>query len=90
MFVKLGEHDHRMVARTGKVEDLFGILRRPGRRTLGIDEINEGIAEGGAASGRRGFDHRAGDEGATTRGDRDRHVTFDRGAARTLGWCLLS
>ena len=54
MFVKLGPRDYRIVARTGRIEDLAGILHRPGQRPLTIEEINEGIAEAGAESGMRG------------------------------------
>lgn len=54
MFVKLGPGQYRIVARTGRIDDLFGLLYRPGQRTLSIEEINEGIAEGAAESGMRG------------------------------------
>ncbi|WP_182377794.1 AbrB/MazE/SpoVT family DNA-binding domain-containing protein [Nocardioides sp. WS12] len=54
MFVRLGPGNYRMVARTGKIQDLFGILHRPGQRALTIEEINDGIAEGAAESGMRG------------------------------------
>jgi AbrB family looped-hinge helix DNA binding protein len=54
MFVKVAPNHYRLVARTGKIEDLFGVLHRPGQRTLSIEEINEGIAEAAAASGMRG------------------------------------
>jgi AbrB family looped-hinge helix DNA binding protein len=56
MFVRLGPRDYRIVARTGKIEDLFGILHRPGASALTIEEINEGIAEGAAESGMRGLE----------------------------------
>lgn len=55
MFVRIGPRDVRMIARTGKISDLFGILHVPGRRPLTIEEINEGIAEGAAESGMRGM-----------------------------------
>ena len=54
MFVKLGPRDYRIVARTGRIEDLFGILHRPGQRPLTIEEMNEGIAEAAVESGMRG------------------------------------
>lgn len=54
MFVKLGPRDYRIVARTGRIEDLFGILHRPGQRPRTIEEMNEGIAEAAAESGMRG------------------------------------
>jgi AbrB family looped-hinge helix DNA binding protein len=56
MFVKVGPRDYRVVARTGKVDDLFGILHRPGASPLTIEEINEGIAAGAAESGMRGVE----------------------------------
>jgi AbrB family looped-hinge helix DNA binding protein len=55
MFVHLGGGHIRVVARTGKIEDLFGILYKPGRPSLTIEEINEGIAEGAVESGMRGL-----------------------------------
>lgn len=39
-------------ARTGKISDLFGVLKRPGQPTLTIEEMNEVIADGWA--GRHG------------------------------------
>lgn len=54
MFVKLGPGHYRIVARTGRIDDLFGLLHRPGQRTLSIEEINEAIAEAAAESGMRG------------------------------------
>lgn len=56
MFVKLGPGHYRIVARTGRIEDLFGILHRPGQPALTIEEINEGIAAGAAESGMRGME----------------------------------
>jgi antitoxin PrlF len=54
MFVKLGPRHYRLVARTGRIEDLFGILHVEGRPALTIEEINEGIAAGAAESGLKG------------------------------------
>lgn len=54
MFVKLGPRHYRLVARTGRIEDLFGILHVEGRDPLSIDEINDGIAAAAAESGLRG------------------------------------
>lgn len=51
MFVKLLNGQYRLVPRTGSVEDFIGILYDPARPPMTIDEINEAIAEGGAASG---------------------------------------
>lgn len=56
LFVKLGPRDYRIVARTGKIDDLFGSLRRPGVSALTLEEINEGIAAGAADSGMRGME----------------------------------
>lgn len=55
MFVKLGEGHYRLVARTGKIDDLAGMLHRPRERPLSIEEINEGIADAAAESGLRGL-----------------------------------
>lgn len=51
MFVGLPNGQYNLVPRTGKVSDFIGMLHDPDRPTLTIDEINEAIAEGGAASG---------------------------------------
>ncbi|WP_322937418.1 AbrB/MazE/SpoVT family DNA-binding domain-containing protein [Nocardioides bizhenqiangii] len=56
LFVKVGEGSYRMVARTGRIQDLAGILQRSDQRPLTIEEINEGIADAAAESGRRGLD----------------------------------
>jgi antitoxin PrlF len=55
LFVKVGQGSYRMVARTGRIQDLAGILQRTGQRPLTIEEINEGIAEAAANSGQRGM-----------------------------------
>ncbi len=55
LFVKVGEGSYRMVARTGRIQDLAGILQRGDQRPLTIEEINDGIAEAAAESGRRGL-----------------------------------
>lgn len=62
MFIKLGPNDIRMIGRTGKIEDLFGILHRPGQRSLSIEEINDGIAEGAAHAAMRGVSYQEDDE----------------------------
>lgn len=59
LFVKVGEGSYRMVARTGRIQDLAGILQRSHQRPLTIDEINESIAEAAAESGLRGLDPNA-------------------------------
>lgn len=38
----------RAERKTGKISDIFGILKRPGQPCLSIDEINEAIAKGWA------------------------------------------
>jgi len=57
MFVKLRGSQYRLIARTGSVDDFIGVLHDPTDRALSIAEINDAIAEGGAASGLRGFGH---------------------------------
>lgn len=51
MFVKLPSGHFAVSPRTGDVSDFLGMLHDPSRPTLTIDEIDEAIAEGGAASG---------------------------------------
>ena len=55
VFVKLPNGHYRIVPRTGSVEDFIGLLHDPERRPLTLEEIDEAIAEGGAASGRQGM-----------------------------------
>jgi antitoxin PrlF len=55
LFVKIGDGDYRLVARTGRITDLSSMLHRPGQPTLTIDEINDGVADAAAASGLRGL-----------------------------------
>jgi antitoxin PrlF len=57
MFVKLRGGQYRLIARTGHVNDFIGMLHDSEQRPLTIDEINEAIADGGAASGMRGLEH---------------------------------
>ncbi|MBS0472105.1 MAG: AbrB/MazE/SpoVT family DNA-binding domain-containing protein [Proteobacteria bacterium] len=33
---------------TGKISDVFGMLKRPGQRAISIEEMNQAIAEGWA------------------------------------------
>jgi hypothetical protein len=51
LFVKLPSGHYRIVPRTGSVEDFIGLLHDPTRKPMTIEEINDAIAEGGAASG---------------------------------------
>ncbi|MFT4216487.1 MAG: AbrB/MazE/SpoVT family DNA-binding domain-containing protein [Micropruina sp.] len=55
MFVKLSNNQYRIVPRTGHVSDLIGMLHDPGSQPLTLAEIDEAIADGGAASGMRGL-----------------------------------
>ncbi|WP_404429566.1 AbrB/MazE/SpoVT family DNA-binding domain-containing protein [Microbacterium lacus] len=55
MFVKLSGGQYRLIARTGRIQDLAGMLYDPDRPALTIEEINNAIAEGGAESGLRGM-----------------------------------
>ena len=56
LFVKLRNGQYRIIPRTGKIQDLAGMLFDPNEPPMTIDEINEAIAEGGAASGMRGLE----------------------------------
>ncbi|QDP98885.1 AbrB/MazE/SpoVT family DNA-binding domain-containing protein [Microlunatus elymi] len=56
MFVRVGPGDVRIVARTGKLSDLKGILHRPGQRAMSIEEMNDAIADAAAESGMAGLD----------------------------------
>lgn len=56
LFVKLPNGQYRLLPRTGAAEDLIGMLHDPEASPLTIQEINEAIADGGAASGLRGFE----------------------------------
>lgn len=56
MFVRMSNGRYELVPRTGKIWDFAGILYDPDRPAMTIEEINEAIAEGGAASGMRGME----------------------------------
>lgn len=56
MFVKLPNGQYNVVPRTGRIQDLFGMLHQPGVPAMTIEEINDAIAEGGAESGMRGME----------------------------------
>jgi antitoxin PrlF len=59
MFVKLGPRHYRIVARTGEIDELFGILHQPGVPALTLEEIEEGISAGAVETGLRGLEDRA-------------------------------
>ncbi|MDF1490028.1 AbrB/MazE/SpoVT family DNA-binding domain-containing protein [Tessaracoccus caeni] len=54
-FVPLGGRRAAIVPRNRSVEDLFGIFHDPDAPTMTIEDMNESIAEGAAASGMGGF-----------------------------------
>ncbi|MEI9993418.1 MAG: AbrB/MazE/SpoVT family DNA-binding domain-containing protein [Rhizomicrobium sp.] len=46
---KLSNGEIRLkAAPTGRISDVFGILKRPGQRPVSIEEMNEAIADGWA------------------------------------------
>lgn len=51
MFVRLGPRDFRIVARTGKLSDLYGVLARPGHKSQSVEEMNDAIGAAAAESG---------------------------------------
>ncbi len=50
MFVTLPNGRVELFPRTGKITDLAGILYDPDRKPMTIEEMNEAIADAGAAS----------------------------------------
>lgn len=51
-----GEFRGRAVRKSGKIEDVFGMLAGKTNLRLTIDEINEAIAEAGAEAGMAGLE----------------------------------
>ena len=56
LFVPLGGNRVEIVRRNRSVEDLFGMVYDPSIPPMTIEEMNDAIAEGGAASGMRGLE----------------------------------
>lgn len=56
LFVKLRDGQYRIIPRTGRIQDLAGMLHDPDESTMTIQDMNEAIAEGGAASGMQGLE----------------------------------
>ncbi|MGO2745659.1 AbrB/MazE/SpoVT family DNA-binding domain-containing protein [Microbacterium sp.] len=55
-FVRLSNGSYSLVPRTGKIQDLFGMLYDPNAPTMSIEDINDAIADGAAESGMRGME----------------------------------
>ncbi|MCK0110580.1 AbrB family transcriptional regulator [Ornithinimicrobium sp. F0845] len=53
LFVKVGEGHYRLLARTGSLRDLAGVLQRPGQAPRTVEEMQEGIADAAATAGAR-------------------------------------
>lgn len=54
MFVKLADGSYRLVARSRRMRELAGILRREGAEALTVEQMNEVLADAAAESGMRG------------------------------------
>lgn len=55
-FVRSPSGDLTIVPKTGRIEDLFGMLRSPHRSPLTIEELSEAAAQAAAVSGMRGME----------------------------------
>lgn len=55
-FVRMPSGHLEVVPKTGRIEDLFGIIKSPHPRLDSIEEMNEAIAEAAAESGMRGME----------------------------------
>lgn len=53
MFVKVGEGQYRLLARTGEVTGLAGFLQRPGREAVSLEQMDDAVAESAAAAAAR-------------------------------------
>jgi AbrB family looped-hinge helix DNA binding protein len=56
MFVKLPSGQYNIVARTGSIRDLAGILHYPGMPVATIEQVNEDIADAAAEGAMRGLE----------------------------------
>lgn len=50
LFVKLPNGQYRIIARTGKIQDLKGMLYTPEQPAISIEQMNEDIADAAAES----------------------------------------
>ncbi len=55
MFVKLHNGQYRLVPRTGRIQDLAGILHDPDAPTMTLEEMDEAVAQGAWEHGMRGM-----------------------------------
>ena len=55
-FVKMKPGDVRIIAKTGDIRDLIGILHNPDRAPMTIEEMNDAIADAAADSAAAGLD----------------------------------
>lgn len=58
MFVKVGDGQYRLLARTGELTDLAGALQRQGQARVSLEQMDEAVAESAAAAGERGWHDR--------------------------------
>ncbi|OJX67785.1 MAG: AbrB family transcriptional regulator [Micrococcales bacterium 72-143] len=56
LFVRLADGQYRIVARTGSIMDLAGLLYRPDRVPVTIEQMNEDIAAAAAEHVMRGLE----------------------------------
>lgn len=56
MFVRLLSGEYRMIARTGRIQDLAGMLYDPGRPSASIEQMNDDGQAEAAADVMRSFD----------------------------------
>ena len=55
LFVKTRSGHYRIVPRTGRIEDLAGLLHDPANPPMTVEEMNEIIAQAGVERGMRGL-----------------------------------